>query len=90
MSRKYRWDLSGEHLADIPVGDCVGEFGYVNKRGIEDPLEHVSTSCGGRVRVASSRGTTKPWTTTSNRGRTTRRAVEELFAKKLIEQAPST
>ena len=25
-------DAKGEHLAEIPVGDCVGEFGYVKKK----------------------------------------------------------
>ena len=37
-------DAKGEHLAEIPVGDVVGEFGFMKKRGAEDPFEHVSTS----------------------------------------------
>ena len=79
-------DLSGEHLADIPVGDCVGEFGYVKKRGAEDPLEHVSTSCGGRMpcRLISWEYDALDDHVASRPA--TRRAVEELFAKKLIEK----
>ena len=76
----------GEHLAEIPVGDVVGEFGFMKKRGAEDPLEHVSTSCGGGAacRLISWEYDALDDHVASRPA--TRRAVEELFAKKLIEK----
>ena len=79
-------DAKGEHLAEIPVGDVVGEFGFMKKRGAEDPFEHVSTSCGGRApcRLISWEYDALDDHVASRPA--TRRAVEELFAKKLIEK----
>ena len=79
-------DAKGEHLAEIPVGDVVGEFGFMKKRGAEDPLEHVSTSCGGG---AACRLISWDYDALDDHVASrpaTRRAVEELFAKKLIEK----
>ena len=79
-------DLSGEHLADIPVGDCVGEFGYVNKRGIDDPTEHVSTSCGGRVPCRLISWDYEELDAHVKSRPDARRALEHFFAKKLLEK----
>ena len=58
----------------------------MKKRGAEDPLEHVSTSCGGRMpcRLISWEYDALDDHVASRPA--TRRAVEELFAKKLIEK----
>ena len=79
-------DLSGEHLADIPMGDCVGEFGYVNKRGIDDPTEHVSTSCGGRVPCRLISWDYEELDAHVKSRPDARRALEHFFAKKLLEK----
>ena len=79
-------DLSGEHLADIPVGDCVGEFGYVNKRGIDDPTEHVTTSCGGRVPCRLISWDYEELDAHVSSRPDARRALEHFFAKKLLEK----
>ena len=79
-------DLSGEHLADIPVGDCVGEFGYVNKRGIDDPVEHVSTSCGGGVPCRLISWDYEELDAHVKSRPDARRALEHFFAKKLLEK----
>lgn len=79
-------DARGEHLADLPVGDVVGEFGYVKKWGTEDPLEHVTTSCGGGAacRLISWEYDALDEHVASRPA--TRRAVEAFLAKKLIEK----
>ena len=74
-------DAKGEHLAEIPVGDVVGEFGFMKKRGAEGPFEHVSTSCGGGAacRLISWEYDALDDHVASRPA--TRRAVEELFAR---------
>ena len=77
------------HGVRVPVtyvGDCVGEFGYVNKRGIDDEIEHVSTSCGGNVPCRLISWDYEELDAHVKSRPDARRALEHFFAKKLLEK----
>ena len=84
-------DAKGEHLAEIPVCERVerARVWIHEKTGRRGSLEHVSTSCGGGAVSPHLVGDLLAYALDDHVASrpATRRAVEELFAKKLIEQA---